>query len=81
VNGFNFNILVKSSQDCSPEGLMQSYAHQHPSTSFGYDADGRAYLDICNTRFYYSHWSVRSVSKYTQLVTVYLAEANEGGSI
>lgn len=81
MNGFNFNILVKSSQDCSPEGLMQSYAHQHPSTSFGYDADGRAYLDICGTRFYYSHWSAQPVSSDTQLVIVYLVEDNEGGKI
>lgn len=79
MNGFNFNILVKSSQAFSPEGLMQNYARKNSRMSFGYDRNGRAYLDICGTRFYYSHWSAQPVSSDTQLVIVYLVEDNEGG--
>ena len=81
MNGFNFNILVKSAQAFTPEGLMQSYACKRSRMSFGYDHNGKACLDICGTRFYYSHWSAQPVSSDTQLVVVYLVEKNEGGTI
>ena len=73
MNGFNFNIVVES-QSFSPDSLMQSYARQHPSTGFGYASDGTAFLEIANTRFYFDRCSVRSLSKYSQIVTVYLVD-------
>ncbi|MBQ9801919.1 MAG: hypothetical protein IJW51_02470 [Clostridia bacterium] len=72
MNEFNFSVLMKKSQNYTPNGLMLTYAKQHPSTSFGYDKHGRAYLLLANVRYFYNRWRVIAVSPNSEMVTVYL---------
>ena len=74
MSEFNFNMLVKKSQNYSPSSLMHNYAQQHPSTSFGYDKYGQAYLELANVRYFFDHWSTRSISQHSEMVTVFLTD-------